>query len=61
MNMELWWSNFRGNEMNTEIAERIAKSNKTFYANAKLINPKFLKKNTNMKIYKTMIRPVVMY
>ena len=47
--------------MNIEIAERIAKGNKAYYANAKLIKSKFLKKNTKMKIYKTLIRPVVMY
>ena len=49
------------NKMNTEIAERIAKGNKTYYANVKLIKSKFLKKNTKMKIYKTMIKPVVTY
>ena len=49
------------NKMNIEIAERIAKGNKAYYANAKLIKSKFLKKNTIMKIYKTMIRPVVTY
>ena len=49
------------NKMNIEIAERIAKGNKAYYANAKLIKSKFLKKNTKMKIYKTMIRPVVTY
>jgi len=49
------------NKMNSEIAERIAKGNKAFYANAKPIKSKFLKKNTKMKIYKTMIRPVVTY
>ena len=47
--------------MNIEIAERIAKGNKAYYANAKLIKSKFLKKNTKMKMYKTMIRPVVTY
>jgi hypothetical protein len=47
--------------MNIEIAERIAKGNKAFYANAKLIKSKFLKKNTKLKIYKMMVRPVVRY
>jgi len=47
--------------MNIEIAERIAKGNKAYYANSKLIKSKLLKKNTKMKIYQTMIRPVVTY
>jgi hypothetical protein len=46
--------------MNIEIAERIAKGNKAYYAHAKL-KLKFLKKNTKMKMYKTMRRPVVTY
>ena len=49
------------NTMNTEIAERIAKDNRVYYVNAKLIKTKYLKKNTKMKIHKTMIRPVVTY
>ena len=49
------------NKMNIENAESIAKGNKAYYACAKLIKSKFLKKNTKMKIYKTMIRPVVTY
>ena len=47
------------NKINMEIAERIAKGNKAYYDNAKLIKPKFLKENTKMKMSKTMIRPVV--
>jgi hypothetical protein len=48
--------------MGIEIAERIAKGNKCkTHANAKLIKSKFLTKNTKIKIYKTMIRPVVTY
>jgi len=49
------------NKMNIEIAERIVKGNKAYYAYAKLIKLKFLKRNTKMKIYKTIIRPVVTY
>jgi hypothetical protein len=49
------------NTMNTEIVERIAKGNKAYYSNSKLIKSKLVKKNTKMKIYKTMIRPVVTY
>jgi hypothetical protein len=47
--------------MNIEIAEKIAKGNKAYYANSKPINSKLLKRNTKMKIYKTTIRPVVTY
>jgi hypothetical protein len=49
------------NKMNIEIAERIAKGNKAYHAKAKLIKSKFIKRNTKMKIYKTIIRPVVTY
>jgi hypothetical protein len=47
--------------MDIEIEERISKGNKAYYVNAKLIKSKFLKKTTKMKIYKTIIRPVVTY
>ena len=47
--------------VNVEIAAKIPKDNKAYYANSKLIKSKLLKKNTKMKIYKTMIRPVVTY
>jgi hypothetical protein len=47
--------------MNIEIAERIVKGNKVYYANAKLIKLKFLRRNTKMKIYKAIIRPVLTY
>ena len=49
------------NKMNIEIAERTVKGSKVYYVNATLIKSKFLKKNTKMKIYKTIIRPVVTY
>ena len=49
------------NKMNIETDERIVKGNKAYYANAKLIKSKFLKRNAKTKIHKTIIRPVVMY
>jgi len=49
------------NKINIEIAERIVKGNKAYCASAKLIKSKFLKRNTKMKINKTIIRPVVTY
>jgi len=49
------------NKINIEIAERIVKGNKAYYANATLIKSNFLKRNTKMKIYKTIIRPVITY
>ena len=38
------------NKMNIVITERTVKGNKAYYANAKLIKLKFLKRNTKMKI-----------
>jgi len=40
---------------------KVAKGNKAYDANSKLIKSKLLKKNTKMKIHKMMIRPVVRY
>jgi hypothetical protein len=39
------------NKINIEIAERIAKGNKAYCANAKLIKSKSLKKNTKTSCY----------
>jgi hypothetical protein len=47
--------------MNIEIAKKTVKGNKAYYANAKLIKSKFLNRNTKMKIYKMIIRPVIAY
>ena len=49
------------NKLNIKTAERRAKGNKAYFANAILIKLKFLKKNTKVKIYKMMKRPVITY
>jgi hypothetical protein len=43
------------------ISEKIAKVNKAYYATSKPIKSKLPQKNTKMKKYITMIRPVVTY
>jgi uncharacterized protein involved in tellurium resistance len=48
-------------KMNIEIAERTEKGNKAYCAKAELMKSEFLKRSTNMKIYKKIIRPVVIY
>lgn len=48
-------------ERRTEIEEKIIAVNRTYYANKKLLKSKILTKNTKMDIYKTIIRPVMMY
>jgi hypothetical protein len=49
------------NKYINHVAERIVKGNKAYYANVKFVKSEFLKRNTKMKIYKTIIRPVVTY
>ena len=49
------------NNMNICIAERIGKGNRAYYANVKLIKSKSVKKNTKLKINKTIIRLVITY
>lgn len=49
------------NRTNSEIQRRIMIGNKVYYTNTKLIKSRILSRKTKLKIYKTLIRPVVTY
>jgi len=51
----------RNNSIEEEIKERISLGNKAFYANQDLFKIKLLTKNSNLRMYKTLVRPVVTY
>jgi hypothetical protein len=44
-----------------EIKERISVGNKAFYANQDLFKSKILTKNSKLRMFKTLVRPVVTY
>ena len=44
-----------------EIRERIAKGNKAFYTNKALFQSKLVSRRSKLKLYQTVIRPVVVY
>ena len=47
------------NKIEEEIKERIALENKTFFANKKIFQSKLISKNAKLKLYFSVIRPVV--
>jgi hypothetical protein len=49
------------NSIEEEIKERIILGNKAFYANQALIKSKLLSKKAKLKIYWTLVRPVITY
>jgi len=48
-------------EREAEIREKIITTNRIFYANKRLLKSKTLSKSSKMKIYKVIIRPVLLY
>ena len=49
------------NSIEEEIKGRIALGNKAFYANQDLFKSKLLTKNSKLRMYKTLVRPVATY
>jgi len=55
-------STVNGNKsIEEEIKRRISLGNKAFYANQDLVKSKLLTKNSKLRMYKTLVRPVVTY
>jgi hypothetical protein len=50
-----------GNTIEGEIKERIALENKAFFANKKMFQSKLISKMAKLKLYCSVIRPVVTY
>jgi hypothetical protein len=51
----------RDNLIEEEIKERIAAGNQASFANQKILQSELISKKTKMKLYKALIRPVVVY
>jgi hypothetical protein len=49
------------NSIEEEIQERIALGNKAFFANKKIFQSKLIPKTAKLKLYFSVIRPVVTY
>jgi hypothetical protein len=51
----------KGKLIEEEIKERIATGNRAFFANKKIFQSKLISKKSKIKLYKSLIRPVVVY
>jgi hypothetical protein len=49
------------NNNNKCIKERITMGNKAYYANRLLVNSSLISRNSQLQIYRTLVRPVVTY
>ena len=49
------------NSIEEEIKEKIALGTKTYYTNIKFFKSKLVTKQSKLKLYRTVIRPVVTY
>jgi hypothetical protein len=49
------------NTIEEEIKERLTAGNKAFYANQKMLQSKLLLSKSKLKLYWTLIRPIIMY
>jgi hypothetical protein len=49
------------NEVETDIKEKIAAGNRCYRSFGKIFGTRYLSKNKKIRIYKTIIRPVVLY
>ena len=49
------------NSIEEEVKERIALGTKAYYANQKFFKSKLVTKSSKLKLYRTVIRPIVTY
>jgi hypothetical protein len=49
------------NTLEEEIRERIVKGNRAFYANRTLFKSKLVHRKSKLKLYWSVIRPIVVY